>query len=69
MDNDKTITPTVAKDEFAGHTYEEFRLFYNLKHSVKDLGKIVRKEKKGINARSAMEELIKEMEIKDGGRE
>lgn len=69
MNKDKNITPTIAKDEFAGHTFAEFRLFYDLKHSIKDLGKIIKNEKPGINARSAMEKLIKDMEIEDNGRE
>jgi hypothetical protein len=53
-------SPTVAKAEFAGHTFDEIRFAKNLENSVRGFAQILKGEKKGHNARNFIDKMIKE---------
>lgn len=60
--------PVVAKEEFAGHTFEEIRFAQGLRDSVKEFAQILKGEKQGTNAREFFTRLAKEAEkmVNDG---
>jgi len=60
-DNMDAIKPTIAIDEFAGHTFDEIRFAKSLKDSVDDFFKVLSGDKSKVrNAKAAMLELIAE---------